>query len=445
LLAEASLDRDMLISDARYTFITTLVARCVTRPTSRHSYTYSDQIDLVVTNRFLAIPIFLLLMLSIFQLAFGTVGAFFTEKFAYLLNDVIFSSLATLLKQADASPWAYSLVVDGMLAGVGSVLNFLPQVTILFFMLHILEDSGYMARAAFIMDRFLHRFGLSGRAFIPMLMGFGCSVPALMATRTLEDEKDRRLTMMIIPFMSCQARLPVYAVFAGAFFAANQSVIVFSLYLLGMVVAVLSGVLLKQTILRGGSANFIMELPPYRWPTPKSLLLHTWERVRGFLYKAGTILLAASIIIWFMQRFNFQLQLVDESSHSIFGTLGALLAPIFAPLGFGDWRAAMALLTGLAAKEAVVGTLGILYAGGNATGNAVSLASALPHAFSPLSAYAFLAFTLLYMPCIAAFSTLKREMNSWQWTIGAVAYQTAVAWLVALLIYQIGSLLLALR
>jgi ferrous iron transporter FeoB len=441
VLNEHSMDRDMVISDARYQFISALVACCVTRVDDQHTLTTSDKIDQIVTNRILAIPIFLVVIFVVFEMAFGPIGTFLTNQFTYLLNNIIFAQIAHWLRMAGAADWAYNLVVNGVLAGVGTVLGFLPQLTILFLMLHILEDSGYMARAAFIMDRLLRRFGLSGKSFIPMLMGFGCTVPALMAARTLENEKDRRLTMMITPFMSCGARLPVYAVFAGAFFVANKSLVVFSLYLMGIVVAILSGILLKNTVLRGGASNFIMELPPYRWPMLKSLVLHTWERVKGFLMKAGTILVAASIVIWFMQTYSFDLHTVTNSADSMFGSLGKLIAPVFIPLGFGDWRPTMALITGIVAKEAVVDTLGILYGGGHAITTG-ALALPLQHVFTPLSAYAFMTFTLLYMPCMAAFSTLKREMGSWRWTLGTVLYQTAVAWIVACLIYQVGSLIL---
>jgi ferrous iron transport protein B len=276
-----------------------------------------------------------------------------------------------------------------------------------------------------------------------MLMGFGCSVPALMATRTLENEKERRLTMFIIPFMSCGAKFPVYAIFAAAFFSANQATVVFSIYVLGIIVAVLSGMLLKRFINKGKPTNFIMELPEYRLPTFKSLFIATWERIRGFIVNAGTVILLAMIVIWLLQSFNFQLELVADSGDSIFGTIGRSIAFVFAPLGFGEWRAAMSLIVGLVAKEAVVGTLGVLYGVGEGVLESPDLlAGPLRNVFTPLSAYTFMIFTLLYLPCIATVATLKREMNSWKWTFLAISYQTTVAWIIAFLVYQIGSIVI---
>ncbi len=441
-IAYKNIDRDMVISDEKYAFITNLVAGVTSQIKEKEKYSLSDKIDAIVTHRILAIPIFLLVMFGLFSLSFGPVGGFFKSNFEWLIQEGVIIPIASLLEVLEVSDWMYSLVVDGVLGGVGSVLSFLPEITILFLTLSILEDTGYMARAAFIMDRLLRKFGLSGRSFIPMIMGFGCTVPALMATRTLESERDRRLTMMITPFMSCGARFPIYAVFAAAFFAQSQAIVVFSIYLLGIIVAVLSGIILKRFVTKGKISSFIMELPEYRWPTPKNLFLHTWERVKGFIVKAGTVILVAMVIIWFLQSFDFSLRMVEDSVDSIFGIIGSYLAIIFAPLGFGDWRSAMSLIVGLVAKEAVVGTLGVLYGVGEAAIENPDLLSApLRTMFTPLSAYAFMAFTLLYMPCIAAFAAMKREMNSWKWTLIAVSYQTGVAWVVAFLIYQGGRIL----
>jgi len=439
-LSNINMDRDMIISDEKYKFITNLLSKCY-KKARKFELTPSEKIDKIVTHRIFAIPIFLLIIFTVFGVAFGPIGSFVKDRFEYFINDIVIGGIANFMRVNNASGWAYSLVVNGILGGIGSVLSFLPEITLLFFMLSILEDTGYMSRAAFIMDRLLRRFGLSGRSFIPMLLGFGCTVPALMSARTLENERDRRLTMIITPFMSCGARLPVYAVFASAFFADNQPIVIFSIYLLGIIVAILSGILLKGFITKDKTSNFFIELPEYRWPTPKNLFLHTWERVKGFLIKAGTVLLTASIVIWFLQSFDFSLKMVD-SSESIFAAIGKLLAPIFVPLGFGDWRASVSLLSGFVAKEAVVGTLGILYGvGETAANNPEMLSKVLSGVFTPLSAYSFMAFTLLYMPCIAAFSTLKREMNSWKWTLFAVSYQTAVAWIIAFIIYQAGLFL----
>lgn len=441
-IAYKNIDRDMVISDEKYAFITNLVAGVTSQIKEKEKYSISDKIDAIVTHRILAIPIFLLVMFGLFSLSFGPVGGFFKSNFEWLIQEGVIIPIASLLEVLEVSDWMYSLVVDGVLGGVGSILSFLPEITILFLTLSILEDTGYMARAAFIMDRLLRKFGLSGRSFIPMIMGFGCTVPALMATRTLESERDRRLTMMITPFMSCGARFPIYAVFAAAFFAQSQAIVVFSIYLLGIVVAVMSGIILKRFVTKGKISSFIMELPEYRWPTPKNLFLHTWERVKGFIVKAGTVILVAMVIIWFLQSFDFSLRMVEDSVDSIFGIIGSYLAIIFAPLGFGDWRSAMSLIVGLVAKEAVVGTLGVLYGVGEAAIENPDLLSApLRTMFTPLSAYAFMAFTLLYMPCIAAFAAMKREMNSWKWTLIAVSYQTGVAWVVAFMIYQGGRML----
>jgi len=427
------MDRDMIITDQKYRYITDIVGKCM-KKNSEQKISISFKIDRIITHRVFAIPIFFGIMYLMFWLAFGPIGGFFKEHFEYLINDILIGNLAVFFENIGVSEWLYSLVIDGILGGVGAVLGFLPEITILFLTLSILEDSGYMARAAFIMDRLFRRFGLSGKSFIPMIMGFGCTVPALMATRTLENEKDRHLTMMITPFMSCGARLPIYALLAGTFFEEKyRTSIVFSMYLIGIVIAFLSALILKHFIIKKNTSGFLMELPEYRMPTPKNLILHTWERVKGFVIKAGTVLLLACVAIWFLQSFNFSLNMVEDPTDSMFGSIGKVVAPIFAPLGFGDWRAANALLTGIIAKEAVVGTMEILY----------TEASPLADNFTPLSSYAFMVFSLLYLPCLAAFATLKRELNSWKKTLVAVGYQTGVAWVAGCLIYQIGSLFIS--
>ncbi len=434
----SKLERDMIIADEKYQYITSVINGAVVK-TKVETESISDKIDKLLTHKILAIPIFFAIMYSVFFVAFGPLGGFIKDYFEILIEWSI-NGIADILVWLNVSDIVYSLVVDGVLGGVGAVLSFLPEISILFLMLSILENSGYMSRAAFIMDRMFRRFGLSGRSFIPMLMGFGCSVPALMATRTLENEKERRLTMFIIPFMSCGAKFPVYAIFAVAFFASNQAFIVFSIYVIGIVVAILSGIFLKRFINKGKTTNFIMELPEYRLPTIKNLVIHTWDRIRGFVINAGTVILLAMIVIWFLQSFNFQFQLVADSSKSIFGIIGRSIAFVFAPLGFGEWRAAMSLVVGFVAKEAVVGTLGVLYGvGETAIETPELLAEPLRNVFTPLSAYSFMIFTLLYLPCVAAFAAMKREMNSWKWTIAAVTYQTGIAWLLAFVFYQVAS------
>ena len=435
------LDRDMIIADEKYNYITSILKGALTR-SKLNGDSISNRIDKVLTHRILAIPIFLIIMYLVFFIAFGPLGSFIKDYFEAGIEWGIIQ-IAALLKAKNVSDIVYNLVVDGILGGVGSILSFLPEISILFLMLSILESSGYMARAAFIMDRLFRRFGLSGRSFIPMLMGFGCSVPALMATRTLENERERRLTMFIIPFMSCGAKFPVYAVFVAAFFSHSQALVVFSIYIIGIIIAIISGIVLKRFINKGKTTNFIMELPPYRLPTFKNLFIHTWDRVKGFVVNAGTVILLAMIIIWFLQTFNFQFQIVENSADSIFGIIGQSIAFIFKPLGFGEWRAAMSLVVGFVAKEAVVGTLGVLYGlGEGVIESPEMLVGPLRSVFTPLSAYSFMIFTLLYLPCVAAFATMKREMNSWKWTLLAVGYQTTVAWLVAFVVYQVGSLIL---
>lgn len=431
-------DIETIITDNRYRFITSVVKQAVVKR-SNSALTVSDKIDKVVTNRILAIPLFFFVMFCIFQITFGTIGSAAIDFFDRLINEYFSDLVLGWLTAGGASDWLIALIVDGIIAGLGSIFVFVPQIMILFLFISLLEDSGYMARAAFVMDRLMRKLGLSGKSFIPMIMGFGCSVPAIMAARTLENEKDRRLTIILTPFMSCGARLPIYALFAAAFFAKNKSLIIFSIYFLGILVAVLSGLLLKNTVLKGDLSPFVMELPPYRIPTPKSVFIHMWDRAKGFIKKASTTIFAASVIIWFCQRFSFSLRMVSNTEESILGVIGRFIAPIFSPLGFGDWKSSVALVTGVVAKEVVVATLGILLAAGSGE-NSAELLMALQTIFTPLKAYAFMAFTLLYMPCIAAFAAIKREMNSWKWTLFAVAYQTGIAWIVAFIIYQVGRL-----
>ena len=434
-------DRETLIADSRYRFIQRVVEKAVRKGKGREELSVSDRIDAIATHKILAIPVFLLMMLAMFAITFGPLGTFLSDGVDLLVNEKLAGFLGGAMEAAGVWPWLRSLVVDGIIGGVGGVLTFLPQIALLFLFLSILEDSGYMARAAFIMDRLLRRFGLSGKAFIPMLMGFGCTVPAVMGARTMENEKDRRMTIMLAPFMSCSARLPVYGLIASAFFPRWSGLVVFSLYVIGLLGAILSGIILKKTMFQGEPAAFVLELPPYRLPTFKNCMMHVWEKVRGFLVKAGTLILVMSVALWFLQSFDPGLHMVEDSAQSILGHVGGLLAPAFLPLGFGTWQAAVALLTGLVAKEAVVSTLCLLY-GFSTLDSGATVQAALSGTFqSPVAAYAFLVFVLLYVPCVAAVSTIYKEMNSLKWTLRSVVWQLCSAYLVSLLVYQVGSLL----
>ncbi|MBU1144349.1 MAG: ferrous iron transport protein B [Firmicutes bacterium] len=438
------IDFDMVLPNYRYNQITNVCSKVLIKgDVSKTSVT--DKIDRILTNKWLGLPLFALIMLLVFFLAFGPIGTFITNQFVWLMNQ-FFVLINRVVVSFGMATWVSSLLTNGIFGGLAAVVGFLPQLTILFLFLAILEDSGYMSRAAFIMDRALKKFGLSGKSFIPMLIGFGCSVPAVASTRTLDKAEDRKITTMIIPFISCGAKAPIYGVFAGALFFGASYLVVFSMYFLGIIVAILSAILFKKTILKGASANYIMELPEYRMPTLKNTWLHTWERAKGFLIKAGTILLGAFIIIWFMSYFGFVdgiFRLLDQSEmqYSILGIIGKFLLPLFKPLGFMDWQATVAILTGFVAKESVVGTLGILYGvSGNVIENGTLLYGNIQAAFSPLQAYSFMAFALLATPCIAAVSAMKRELGSWKWLTFAILYELVIAYLVSLSIYQIGSL-----
>ncbi len=422
-----NIDREMIIADERYKYICAITSRAVHKNHDPCKLTVSDKIDRIATNKYLAIPLFLVTMFLVFAITFGPVGNFLRDGAEWLISDLLAGGLTTFLHNVNASEWAESLVIDGIIGGVGSVISFLPQIVLLFTLLSLLEDSGYMARAAFIMDKLLRCIGLSGRAFVPMLMGFGCTVPAVMGTRILESEKDKKLTILITPFMSCSAKMPVYLLMVSMFFKDSGPLVIFGIYILGVVIAILTALLFKSTVLKGKNSPFVMELPPYRLPSAKTLLLHIWERVRDFLVRAGTVLMGASILIWFLQSFNFSLQMV-ESDESILASIGMLIAPVFTLCGFGDWRASVSLVTGIAAKESVASTMAVLY-GGSLTG-----------AFSTLSAFSFLVFVLLYTPCVAALTAMRKEFGSRKWMAVSVVYQLAVAWIMSFAVFQIGSL-----
>lgn len=423
-------DKDAILADMRYDYIESICKSCVSKKKETKEHQRSVKIDSLLTHKYLGIPIFLGIMLLVFWLTFGVIGVAISDLFAAGIDAVI-ESVNQFLIHIELSEVLRSLIVDGVFQGVGSVLSFMPTIVILFFFLSLLEDSGYMARVAFVMDKLLRKIGLSGRSFVPMLIGFGCSVPAVMATRTLPSHRDRKMTILLIPFMSCSAKLPIYALFTAAFFPKHTPLVMIGLYIIGMVCAILCGLLLRNTLFKGEPVPFVMELPAYRLPGVKTVLLHMWEKAKDFLVKAFTVIFLATIIIWLLQSFDFGLNLVEDSGNSILASLGKLLAPIFAPLGFGNWQATTALVTGLSAKEAVVSTLSVLIGEGS---------GALHNFFTPLSAFSFLIFTLLYMPCVATLAAIKREFNSMKNALLMMLFQTSVAWIVAFLVYQIGML-----
>ena len=429
------IDREIIVADQKYKFICSLCEKAVKLSKKSHELSTSDKIDRVVTNRFLAIPLFALIMIGVFYITFGALGSRLTDIVDMLFNEKFASFAREGLINLGAADWAVGLVCDGVIGGLGSILSFFPQIALLFLFLSILEDSGYMARAAFIMDRALHAIGLSGKSFVPMLMGFGCSVPALMATRTLENEKDRRMTIMLVPFMSCSAKMPVYAVFISALFASYSGITVFSIYALGLIVAIIYAFIMQKTILKGGHTPFVMELPPYRLPTARTLGLHLWEKLRDFFTKAGTVLLGASIVVWALQYFSFSFRHVTNPDESMLAVIGKAIAPIFAPLGFGEWQSSVSVLSGLIARESIVSTLGILYGSGEGGVSAV-----ISQVFTPAQAYSFMTFTLLFIPCVAAVSSIRREMNSRKWTAITLGCQALTAWIVTFIVYHIALL-----
>lgn len=411
-----------------YKYIEGILNKCITYSSSDIIST-KDKIDGVLLNKFLAYPIFFAIMYLIFKFTFSWVGQPLADLLDEGLQNFLIPSLNTLLE--NSSPWFKSLLVDGIVGGVGSILVFLPIILTLFLGISFLEDSGYMARSAFLMDRVMRKMGLSGKAFIPLVVGFGCSVPAIMSTRTLESEKDRKLAALIVPLMSCNARLPVYALFASVFFKGKETTVVFSLYLLGIALAFIIGLLFKNTIFKKDEEPFIIELPEYKMPEPSNLALHTWDKGKDFLKKAGTIILSISVVVWFLSNFNFTG--MTEINSSLFASIGKALTPIFKPLGFGSWQASVSLLTGLMAKEVVVSTMGVIF-GSN-------LDSLLPQYFNPISSYSFLVFVLLYTPCVTALVTMKKEYGN-RMALFSLFYQFALAWIVAFLVFNLGTLLI---
>ena len=433
--AEHGMDRNAALADMRYDFIEGVCRTTVVKCRQSRERARSEAIDRLVTHKYLALPIFFGIMLLIFYLTFNVIGAFLSDLLAAGI-DALTATVDAALTAYGLNPVVHSLVIDGVFAGVGSVLSFLPIIVVLFFFLSILEDTGYMARVAFFMDQLLRKIGLSGRSIVPMLIGFGCSVPAIMSARTLASERDRRMTILLTPFMSCSAKIPIYGVFSAAFFPDHAALVMIGLYLGGILVGILAAKILGATAFRGNPVPFVMELPNYRFPSAKSVWQLCWDKAKDFLTRAFTIIFVATIIVWFLQTFDTRLNLVDDSSQSLLATVGAWIAPLFVPLGFGDWRVSTALITGFIAKESVISTLGILTGSGTAV-----TAAALGTLFTPVSAASFLTFTLLYTPCVAAISAVKRELNSGWRAAGVALSQCVIAWVAALVVYRLLLLL----
>ena len=422
-------DRMSALADMRFSFITRLCDELVVRPQESKERRRSEKIDRILTGKYTAIPAFILIMALVFFLTFGVIGSF--------LSDLMEQGIGWLQGVVDAAltsyglnPVVHSLIIDGVFAGVGSVLSFMPIIVVLFFFLSILEDSGYMARVAFVMDKLLRKIGLSGRSFVPMLIGFGCSVPAIMATRTLPSDRDRKMTVLLTPFMSCSAKLPIYGLMTAAFFPKNGTLVMVGLYFIGIAVGVLFMLLLKGTAFKGEPVPFVMELPNYRMPSPKNVWQLIYDKAKDFITRAFTVIFLATVVIWFLQTFDTHLNVVTDSKDSLLALIGSFIAPVFKPLGFSDWRISTALITGFTAKESVVSTLTVLFGGSSA---------ALSGIFTPFTAMVFLIFTLLYTPCVAAIAAVKRELGA-KWSVGVVIGQCLVAWIVAFLVFTVGSL-----
>ena len=447
-------DAESIITNQRYAYINTVVEKAVRKKARVEHLTVSDKIDQVVTNRIFALPIFALIMFLMYALSMGTsiadggisIGSFATDW----TNDVLFgeivpNALGGFLESVGVADWLYGLIMDGIVAGVGAVLGFVPQMLVLFFLLSILEDIGYMARVAFIMDRIFRKFGLSGKSFIPMLVGTGCGVPGVMASRTIENERDRRMTIMTTCFIPCGAKMPIIGLFAGALFG-GSSLVAVSAYFIGFTAIIISGIILKKTkLFAGDPAPFVMELPAYHVPAWGNVLRATWERGWSFIKRAGTVILASTIVLWFLQGFGFEdgvFGMVEDQDNSILAAVASAIAWIFAPQGFGNWRATVASISGLIAKENVVGTLGVLYHfGGELSENGNEIWGEIANDYTAISAYSFMIFNLLCAPCFAAMGAIKREMNNGKWTAIAIGYMCLLAYCASLVVYQIGGLI----
>ena len=428
---ECAKDREAALADMRFKFIEKVCTQTVVKPTESKAHARSVKADKILTGKYTALPAFAAIMGLIFWLTFGVIGAGLSDWLSVGI-DIVTDFADRALTAYGLNPVVHSLIIDGIFAGVGSVLSFLPIIVVLFFFLLILEDSGYMARIAFVMDKLLRKIGLSGRSFVPMIIGFGCSVPAIMATRTLSSERDRKMTILLTPFMSCSAKLPIYALFTYAFFPKYRALVMVGLYFTGIIVGVLFSLLLKNTAFQGEPVPFVMELPNYRLPSLKSVGMLIWDKAKDFITKAFTIIFMASIVIWFLQTFDVRLNVVVDSKDSLLALIGGFAAPVFVPLGFGDWRISTALITGFTAKESVVSTLTVLFGGDM---------SALNTLFTPFSALVFLVFTLLYTPCVAAIASVKREMGTARSAFLVVIMQCVIAWIVAFAVRMIGMLI----
>lgn len=428
---ECAKDREAALADMRFKFIEKVCTQTVVKPTESKAHARSVKADKILTGKYTALPAFAAIMGLIFWLTFGVIGAGLSDWLSVRI-DIVTDFADRALTAYGLNPVVHSLIIDGIFAGVGSVLSFLPIIVVLFFFLSILEDSGYMARIAFVMDKLLRKIGLSGRSFVPMIIGFGCSVPAIMATRTLSSERDRKMTILLTPFMSCSAKLPIYALFTYAFFPKYRALVMVGLYFTGIIVGVLFSLLLKNTAFQGEPVPFVMELPNYRLPSLKSVGMLIWDKAKDFITKAFTIIFMASIVIWFLQTFDVRLNVVVDSKDSLLALIGGFAAPVFVPLGFGDWRISTALITGFTAKESVVSTLTVLFGGDM---------SALNTLFTPFSALVFLVFTLLYTPCVAAIASVKREMGTARLAFLVVIMQCVIAWIVAFAVRMIGMLI----
>lgn len=433
---ESGLDRNAALAAMRYDFIEKVCAESVVKCHESKEHMRSTKIDRFLTGKYTAIPAFLLILFSVFWLTFNVIGGNLSNLLAVGIDSV--TALADKgLTSYGINPVVHSLIINGIFAGVGSVLSFLPIIVVLFFFLSVLEDTGYMARIAFVMDKPLRKIGLSGRSLVPMLIGFGCTVPAVMATRTLSSDRDRKMTILLTPYMSCSAKIPIYAVFSAAFFPKYKAVVMLCMYVTGVILGIIAALILKSTVFRGNPVPFVMELPNYRLPSPKSVFMLMWEKAKDFLQKAFTVIFTASVVIWFLQTFDTKLNIVENSSGSLLALIGRAVSPVFKPLGFGDWRIATSLISGFTAKEAVISTMSVLLNVSQA-----ELSGVLPALFTPLSACCFLIFSLLYTPCIAAVGTIKRELNSVIKTVGTIIMQCSIAWIAAFLFNIVAGLII---
>ena len=430
-------DRESIIANARYEYIETVIQKCYVRKVT--GMTVSDKIDRIITNRWLALPIFAGIMFLVYFISVSWLGTIATDwTNDVLIGEIVQGNVSSWLEMANAAPWLQGLLVDGIIGGVGAVIGFIPQICLLFFLLSILEDCGYMARVAFILDRLFRKIGLSGKSFIPLMVSTGCGVPGIMASRTIESERDRKMTIMVTTFIPCSAKLPIIAMIGSSLFGGSPWIAP-SIYFLGIAMVVICGLILKHTnLFIGDSAPFVMELPNYHLPRPKGVLLNVWDKAKSFLKKAGTVIFVSSVLLWFLSNFSWQMQMVD-TQESMLAAIGGFIAPIFAPLGFNSWEATVATLTGFIAKENVVATFGILLGVGESALDDPATLLGLGAVFSTVSAYAFLAFNMICAPCLAAIGAIKKEMGSWKWMLFTITFQTVTAYLLALLIFQVGS------